>query len=226
MTNTTISPSDFSTCNNFNYTHAGTSGLSAPAANMLSGVLDELAYGIIIVDQKAQVFHTNIAAQALLALADCICIQNDILVTTDPADAQNLQHALAKAAVGKRSMVALNPLARVTVTVVPLKTAASEAPRFALMFSRAGVCESLMLSFFSRAHKLTSSEEKILGLLCIGLTAPEMAQRLMVGEATVRTHVRNICTKTQSSGIREVVKRLAVLPPLMAAVMPGGMITV
>jgi hypothetical protein len=34
--------------------------------------------------------------------------------------------------------------------------------------------------------------------------------------------VRNICTKTQSSGIRDVVKRLAMLPPLMAAVMPSA----
>jgi DNA-binding CsgD family transcriptional regulator len=92
----------------------------------------------------------------------------------------------------------------------------------ALIFSRTGMCEALMMSFFARAHQLTRSEEQILGLLCTGLTAPEMATQLRVGEATVRTHIRSICQKTHSNGIREVTKRLALLPPLMAAVMPAA----
>ena len=192
--------------------------------NMLAGALDELACGIIIVDRDARVLHTNIAAQAVMARGDCVGVQHHILVTSEPTDAHALQEALSKAAHGKRSMIALGPLARTTVAVVPLKTAPDEPPRFALLFSRSGVCESLVLSFFSRAHKLTATEERVLGLMCIGLTAPEMAQRLQVGEATTRTHVRNICAKTHSSGIREVVKRLAVLPPLMAAIMPSGLI--
>jgi DNA-binding CsgD family transcriptional regulator len=58
--------------------------------------------------------------------------------------------------------------------------------------------------------------------MCAGLTAPQMAVQLKVAQATVRTHVRNICAKTHSNGIRDVVKRLAVLPPLMAAVMPSA----
>ncbi len=192
---------------------------------MMAGALDELACGVIIVDRSAQVLHSNTAAQAVIARGDCVGVQDHKLVTSHPTDTQSLQEALTKAAQGKRSMIALGPLARTTVAVVPLKTAPNAAPRFALMFSRAGVCESLMLSFFSRAHKLTATEEQVLGLMCIGLTAPEMAQRLMVGEATIRTHVRNICAKTNSSGIREVIKRLAVLPPLMAAVMPSGLIS-
>ncbi len=94
--------------------------------------------------------------------------------------------------------------------------------RIALIFSRSGMCEALMMSFFSRAYQLTRSEEQILSLICVGHTAPEMAKQLRVGEATVRTHIRSICQKTHSHGIREVVKRLALLPPLMAAVMPAA----
>jgi DNA-binding CsgD family transcriptional regulator len=197
--------------------------------DLLSHAMDELACGVIIIDALGKLLHKNLAADAVLARGDSVSIQNGTVTTAHSSDARQLNEALAKATAGKRSMIALGALARTTVAVVPLQrheagtqpnTPVSEL-RFALMFSRAGVCETLMLSFFSRAHSLTAAEENILGLMCVGLTAPEMAQQLKVGEATVRTHVRNICAKTHSSGVREVVKRLAVLPPLMAAVMPS-----
>jgi DNA-binding CsgD family transcriptional regulator len=215
-----------------------------PAVDLIASALDELACGVIIIDAAGRILHQNLAAHTVLARGDCVAVDDGVISATHEPDARHLADALAKAAQGKRSMIALGALSRTTVAVVPLqrtaqgaaqglpaslsikplqnashspsKGQASEA-RFALMFSRAGVCESLMLSFFSRAHQLTASEENILGLMCAGLTAIEMAVQLKVAEATVRTHVRNICAKTHSKGIREVVKRLAVLPPIMAA---------
>jgi DNA-binding CsgD family transcriptional regulator len=206
--------------------------LARASDTLLSHAMDELACGIIIIDSHGRVLHKNLAADAVLSRGDSVTINRSTITTAHSSDAHQLSSALAKAAQGKRSMIALGALSRTTVAVVPLQRQAAPnaqlqaqpgEARFALMFSRAGVCESLMLSFFSRAHSLTASEENILGLMCAGLTAPEMAQQLKIGEATVRTHVRNICSKTHSSGIREVVKRLAVLPPLMAAVMPADL---
>jgi DNA-binding CsgD family transcriptional regulator len=207
-----------------------------PAGDLIASALDELACGVIIIDAQGRILHQNLAAHTVLARGDCVAIDDGTITATHAPDVRQLADALAKAAQGKRSMIALGALSRTTVAVVPLHrqhaltgesashspTDKAEPQRFALMFSRAGVCEALMLSFFSRAHQLTASEETILGLMCAGLTAPEMAVHLKVAEATVRTHVRNICTKTHSNGIREVVKRLAVLPPLMAAVMPSA----
>lgn len=206
-----------------------------PASDLIASALDELACGVIIIDASGRILHQNLAAQAVLARGDCVAIDDGTITATHAPDVRQLADALAKAAQGKRSMIALGALSRTTVAVVPLHRQHAlasqstshgskdkpEPQRFALMFSRAGVCESLMLSFFSRAHQLTASEENILSLMCAGLTAPEMAVHLKVAEATIRTHVRNICAKTHSNGIRDVVKRLAVLPPLMAAVMPS-----
>lgn len=189
-------------------------------ADALTCALDELACGLIIIDAQARVLHANAAGRAIVARGDVVKIDCDTVHTSHHGDAQQFADALVKATQGKRSMIALGSMARTTVAVVPLRQALTNGhtPRFVLMFSRVGVCEALMLSFFARAHSLTGAEEKILGLLCSGLTAPEMAGQLHVGEATVRTHVRSICVKTQSNGIRDVVKRLAVLPPLMTAV--------
>jgi DNA-binding CsgD family transcriptional regulator len=208
-------------------------------ADLIASALDEMASGVIIIDAEGHVLHTNLAARSVLARGDCVAITHGRINVAYTPDELALKEALTKAISGKRSMIVLGALSRTTVAVVPLgrhqateatqaaptlaaATLPAQPPRFALMFSRSGLCESLMLSFFSRAHQLTASEETILSLMCIGHSAPEMATHLKVGEATVRTHVRNICAKTHSKGIRHVVKRLAVLPPLMAAVMPGG----
>jgi DNA-binding CsgD family transcriptional regulator len=99
--------------------------------------------------------------------------------------------------------------------VVPLKGDGS--PRIALIFSRASVCDSLMLCFFSRAHGLTPTEELVLGILCQGCSAPEIARQMKVAVSTVRSHVRSLCAKTRSSGMRELVKRVSVLPPVAAS---------
>lgn len=201
-------------------------------SGLLASALDEIACGVIIVDGQGLLQHTNLAGQALLQRGHALGLQGKSLVTHMPVDAPKLKDAMAKALVGKRSMLTLGAQEQTTVAVVPLDRHAERhqdpsvdpklPPRIALIFSRTGMCEALMMSFFARAHSLTRSEEQVLSLLCVGHTAPEMAQQLRVGEATVRTHIRSICQKTQSNGIREVTKRLALLPPLMAAVMPAA----
>ncbi|MBS7807334.1 LuxR C-terminal-related transcriptional regulator [Variovorax sp. PCZ-1] len=206
--------------------------LSPESGQLLAHALDEIACGVIIVDVQGKVQHCNLAGQVLLQRGQLLKEEAHRLQATQADDAEPLQQALAKAAQGKRSMLTLGAQAQSTVAVVPLDRHERSAPtseatestgsRIALIFSRSGMCETLMMSFFARAYQLTRSEEQILSLICVGHTAPEMAKQLNVGEATVRTHIRSICQKTHSHGIREVVKRLALLPPLMAAVMPSA----
>ena len=71
-----------------------------------------------------------------------------------------------------------------------------------------------MLCFFAQSHGLTATEEQVLGILCQGFSAPQIATQLKVAVSTVRSHVRSLCAKTRSSGVRELVNRVAVLPPV------------
>jgi DNA-binding CsgD family transcriptional regulator len=198
---------------------------------LLAHTLDELACGVIIVNELGQVQHCNLAGKVILQRGQWLRQEGSRIHTLNAKDQAGLLEALSRATQGKRGMLALGDDAQSTVAIVPLdrhlQTAAGEpessgSRRIALIFSRSGMCESLMMSFFARAYQLTRSEEQILSLICVGHTALEMAKHLSVGEATVRTHIRSICQKTHSHGIREVVKRLALLPPLMAAVMPSA----
>ena len=59
----------------------------------------------------------------------------------------------------------------------------------------------------------------MLAILCQGYSAPQVAEQLHVAVSTVRSHVRSLCTKTRSSGVRELVNRVAMLPPVAPALL-------
>jgi DNA-binding CsgD family transcriptional regulator len=139
------------------------------------------------------------------------------LQARDPKQTRMLLQALAKGGAGKRSMVSLRCPAGwgLSVAVVPLRAdSPGQTPTLGLFLSRPSVCDSLMLCFFARGHGLTNSEEQVLAILCQGYSAPEVAGQLNVAVSTVRSHIRSLCAKTQSSGVRMLLGRIAVLPPL------------
>lgn len=184
----------------------------------LALLLDELAYGLLVTGLAGEVHHANQAARHELRRFRAIGLNGgNLLQTRIPDDARLLQAAWSQAAVGKRSMITLGGPegACLTVAVLPLRTDLGGTPgRAALLFARASVCESLMLGFFARSHGLTATEEHVLGILCQGCSAPEIAAQMKVAVSTVRSHVRSLCAKTRSSGVRELINRVAVLPPV------------
>jgi DNA-binding CsgD family transcriptional regulator len=182
----------------------------------LALLMDELAHGVMVVNLEGKLLHANQAARQELArraLAGVATGRWQQALRSD--EAKPLQDALQKAGDGKRSLVtvALGSGAPLAMAVIPLKSDDS-IRRAALVFSRASVCDALMLCFFARSHGLTHTEEHVLGILCQGYSAPEIARQMKVAVSTVRSHVRSLCAKTRSSGVRELVKRVSVLPPV------------
>jgi DNA-binding CsgD family transcriptional regulator len=192
----------------------------SPAAG-LSMAMDELAYGVLLVTAKGQLLHANLAARHELAGRKVLLLHEGLVQTVDAAQGRLLVQALAKAETGRRSLVALrSTAARLSVAVVPLRTERGEdAAVVALILSRASVCDAVMLCFFARAHGLTPSEEQVLAILCQGYSAPEIALQLKVAVSTVRSHIRSLCAKTHSNGVRALVGQVAVLPPIGAALL-------
>lgn len=195
----------------------GTNG-AGPA---LALVMDELAYGVLVTSLDNQVLHANQAARNELARRRVLGIRDQLLYGCSAEDGKALQEALTKVGQHKRSMLTLSAADgfALTMAVLPLKVEGQAGVRAAFMFSRASVCESLMLCFFARAHSLTATEELVLGILCQGHSAPQAAKKLGVAVSTVRSHVRSLCAKTRSSGVRELVNRVAVLPPVAPTLM-------
>jgi DNA-binding CsgD family transcriptional regulator len=186
----------------------------------LSLFMDELAYAVLLVSNKGQVLHANQAARHELVLRRVLAVHEGQLQTADTEQSKVLAQALAKAEKGRRSLIALRSPSRqhLSIAVVPLRPERPlQAPSIALVFSRASVCDAVMLCFFARTHGLTPSEEQVLGILCQGYSAPQIAVQLHVAVSTIRSHVRSMCAKTQSNGVRALVGQVAVLPPIGAA---------
>lgn len=187
----------------------------------LSLLMDELAHGVLVVSLDGRLLHANQAARHELARRQVLSGGAGRLLSGLSAhDARALQDALSKVGEGKRCLLSLEvgEGPALTLAVLPLKEQELSRPgKAALVFARASVCESLMLCFFARTHGLTNTEEQVLGILCQGYSAPEIATLMNVAVSTVRSHVRALCAKTRSSGVRELVARVAVLPPVAPA---------
>jgi DNA-binding CsgD family transcriptional regulator len=199
--------------------------LSAPrrdafeaAGNGLALIFDELAHGVLVASAKGQLLHANQAARHELAKRQMLSVHEGLLQATDARQARILVHALTKAENGLRSLIALRSAQeRLSIAIVPLRIQDKRATTVALFLSRASLCNALMLCFFARSHGLTPAEEQVLAILCQGHSAPEAARQLKVAVSTVRSHVRSLCTKTHSNGVRALVGKVAVLPPLLSA---------
>ena len=182
-------------------------------------VMDELAYGVVIASPQGRLLHANQAARLELRRRRALDVEGGLLRAHRAQDTKALGDALAKAADGKRSLLSLQAAsgAALSVVLVPLRAEGpGAAPQVGLILARSSVCDPLMLCFFARSHALTATEEHVLGILCHGYSAPEVAAQMQVAVSTVRSHVRSLCAKTRSSGVRELVNRLAVLPPIAA----------
>jgi DNA-binding CsgD family transcriptional regulator len=198
-----------------------TGGLLADSGGNMAAALallmDELAHGVLITTLEGKLLHANQAARHELARRRVLAAHGDVLQACMGESSKILQDALVRVGDGKRSLIELvaaegPPLA---IAAVPLKMQGTgRAPRAALLFARAAVCDSLTLCFFARSHGLTPTEEQVLGILCQGYSAPQIAVQLNVAVSTVRSHVRSLCAKTRAGGVRELVSRIAVLPPV------------
>ncbi|MDB5898904.1 MAG: transcriptional regulator, LuxR family-like protein [Ramlibacter sp.] len=187
------------------------------AGSGLALVMDELAHGVLVASANGQLMHANQAARYELARREVLSVDDGHLHTADARQSRILVQALARAESGRRSLIALRSgdEAHLSIALVPLRSDNADAtPTIALVFSRASVCDALMLCFFARTHGLTPMEEQVLGILCQGYSTPVIAGQLGVAVSTIRSHVRSMCSKTHSHGVRALVGKLAVLPPL------------
>lgn len=187
---------------------------------VLSLLFDEISHGVLVVSPGGRVIHSNRAARDDMASNGVLYTQQGELMALSRLDARLLDAALVKASAGIRSLVKLSGSGvTLMLSAVPLQARLGEVcQKIALFFERSAICDSGMFVFFARSHKLTRTEEQVLTYLCRGISTPDIAMELNVAVSTVRSHVRSLCVKTGSKGSRELVNRIAMLPPV--GVMP------
>jgi DNA-binding CsgD family transcriptional regulator len=189
------------------------------ATQLLAQTFDEIDYGLLLLDSSHSVIHINHAASTEIDAGYPLVLRNDRLHARHPVDATALDAALDGARRGLRKLLTLGEAGkRVGVSVVPLGGRGAHGGRTTLLLmGRRMVCERLSVQWFARTHALTPTETRVLEALCEGDDPREVAARHAVGMATVRSQIRSIRLKTGAESIRELVRRVAVLPPMRSA---------
>lgn len=188
----------------------------------LAHMLDEIDYGMLLVDAEGGVHYSNHAARLELAGAHPLHLRTHDLVAHCADDAQALSAALAAAQRGLRRLVTLGKgEQRVAVSVVPLAGQPRLGALTLLVLGKRQVCEQLSVQGFARSVALTPAETRVLEMLCGGVQPNAIASRQGVAVSTVRTQIGSIRAKTGASSIRDLVRQVAVLPPLVGALRAG-----
>ena len=208
-------------------TYRGPERRNGPAtglAQLMASVLDEVDYGLLMLSADGVVVHANHAARTELAsTTTSLRLADQRLVSRTPSGQRQLDGALAAARDGGlRTMltIAAGGSERLGLSIVPLPAALTEANTghaVLISFERSRIAETLSVDAHAREHGLTMREQQVLAALCDGLRAKEIAARLEIGEATVRTHVNNIKAKTGCASIVDIVAQVSRLPPMVRA---------
>ena len=203
-------------------------GPAASLAQLLACVLDEVDYGLLMLSADGLVVHANHAARKELESSTSLRLVGQRLMGRTATEQRQLERALAAARDdGLRTMLTIATQGigqdRVGLSIVPLPVALTKAHAghaVLISFERSRIAEALSVDAHAREHGLTMREQQVLAALCDGLRAKEIATRLEIGEATVRTHVNNIKAKTGAASIVDIVKQVSRLPPMVAALRP------
>jgi DNA-binding CsgD family transcriptional regulator len=188
------------------------------ASPWFTHMLDEIDYGLLLVTADAKVSYLNHAARMELDGPHPLHVLGDDLRALRPQDVAPLYDALAAAQRGLRRLVMLGEGEhRVSVSVVPLAPTGDGEAVTLLVLGKRQVCEQLSVQGYARSVGLTPAETRVLEMLCEGVRPTDIAVRLGVAVSTVRTQIGSVRAKTGTASIRELVRQVAVLPPLVGA---------
>jgi DNA-binding CsgD family transcriptional regulator len=188
----------------------------------LALMLDEIDHGMVLLLDGHHVVHANHVATGELDSDHPLQLLGRELRARHSADVAPLHDALAAASLrGLRRLITLgHELHRVSIAVVPLACGDGHSGTL-LVFGKRRSCEQLSVQAYARSHSLTQAETAVLQLLCEGAGPQDIARRQGVAISTVRTQISNTRAKTGTASIRELVQRVAMLPPLVSALRSG-----
>ncbi len=189
------------------------------SALVLLRVLDEVDYGLLVIDNKGHIRHANHLARHEMANGHLIATRSKTLLGRTADVTTQLQSALELSLRGQRRLLQLKQGAHeLSLAFVPLSHPLEfEEPCVLVLLSRKNACDNLALRMFARSQSLSPSEEAVLLALCRGSSIAEIAGDHKVAESTVRSQIKALREKTGCCSIRSLLQRVHSLPPVVPA---------
>lgn len=189
----------------------------------LADTLDRLSVAVLLLDAGGMVTRTNSAAERLLRANDGLAVRNGCLTTANPKETEQLGRLIDIAATtGMRR--GTNPAGTMAVSrptcgmplsllVAPLPARAVTAwghGATAVVFVREpGAARNVTGTLLAQLYGLTGAEAQVAMVLLDGASPPEVAARLGIGLATVRSHLHSLFAKTGTRRQAELTGLLA-----------------
>lgn len=192
-------------------------GESPATTQWLAHMLDEVDYGLLLIVDGSHVLHINHAARTQLNAQHPLQVVGQTLRVREAADLPPLHAAIVAARRGLRQLVTMGRGdAAVSVAVTPLGVLGLGGPPATLLtLGKRTLCTPLTVQMFARGHALTPTETRVLEALCRGLDPRDLGAEMGVDMTTIRTHISAIRGKVGADSVSEVVRRVAVLPPVV-----------
>ncbi len=194
---------------------------AAPGAELavrLLRSLDHVGRGMLLVGTGGRVLHANRLASQTLDDSHPLEIGHGRLRARNPDDAQSLCDALQAAM--QRDMRQLLNLGqgsnRASVAVLPIDGEGGGAALVSL--EQPSRKQDLAVQCYARQHGLTGAETAVLEALLEGLSPSAVARAKYVALSTVRTQISQLRLKTGARSIRQLLDRVAGLPPMLGVV--------
>jgi len=206
--------------------HAGAGIASAIATrtpDVFAAMVDEVDYPMLLVTCDMQLLHANKAARRCLEDLQTFRLAGGELQLRCGSDQAAVGRAVNAACTrGLRGFVRLSQRqGRCDAVAVVPQRGRDDVNVALLMLGRTGLCEELSMHAYARNHGLTASEARVLGALCSGHSPPAIARSHGVAVSTVRTQIYSLRAKTGAKDIGELLRMVAVLPPLVNALQLG-----
>lgn len=188
---------------------------------LVRAILDHVHFGVAVVGPQLQLLFLNHAARRECARHQVLRIERERLVLVLPCQAEFMA-ALVAARRGRWSLVRMKHGDGMMLAVAPLSPTASASDQPVLVvFGQRSPCKALAMQFYAQSCGMTSAETRVLRALGDGLSPREIADQHEVALSTVRTQLGSIRSKAGACNLRELIRILGCLPPIMPAT-PGA----
>jgi DNA-binding CsgD family transcriptional regulator/PAS domain-containing protein len=192
-------------------------------ASALADSFDGIGASIVLVDASGRVVYANAAGHAMLAADEVLRAPNGRLAATDAEADHALREIFAAAKFGD-TVVGVRGVAvplvsrggeRFVVHVLPLtsgarrKSGTAYAAVAALFVQPAALGAPAAPEVIAKTYQLTPSELRVLLAIVDVGGAPEVADALGIGEATVKFHLKRLFAKTGAKRQADLVKLVA-----------------
>jgi DNA-binding CsgD family transcriptional regulator/PAS domain-containing protein len=204
--------------------------IRALRSEMLEKTLDGLAAGVFLTARDGRVVYMNRAAEKQIKAGTSLRLAHHRLAPTDPAARAALSKAIDQSArdgaadvrAGEHSVAVPDGVGGGYIaTLLPIESGrrggvlAPFAASTAVFMQDPIQAPAMPGEAFARLHKLTGGELRVLLSLSQGLGGMEVADMLGISEATVRTHLQHMYSKTGTARQSDLLRLLSSsAPPL------------